>query len=55
MVQQMVVSSCVAGGRTGDPPVWIADVLGRVGGMVRTAESNYRSAVSTNKSMWPVR
>ena len=33
----------------------IADVLGRVAGMVRTAESNYRSAVSTNKSMWPVR
>jgi early secretory antigenic target protein ESAT-6 len=33
----------------------LADVLGRVAGMVRTAESNYRSAVVTNKSIWPAR
>jgi ESAT-6 family protein len=33
----------------------LADVLSRIAGMVRTAESNYRTAVSTNKSMWPVR
>src|SRR4051794_1250540 len=32
-----------------------ADVLSRVAGMVRTAESNYRTAVSTNKSIRPVR
>jgi early secretory antigenic target protein ESAT-6 len=33
----------------------INDVLGKVAGMVRTAESNYRSAVTTNKNIWPVR
>jgi ESAT-6 family protein len=33
----------------------LADVLGRIAGMVRTAESNYRSAVVTNQGMWPTR
>lgn len=33
----------------------LADALERIGGIVRTAESNYRNAVTTNKSMWPVR
>jgi WXG100 family type VII secretion target len=33
----------------------LADALSRIAGMVRTAESNYRTAVSTNKSIWPVR
>ena len=33
----------------------LADALERIAGIVRTAESNYRSAVTTNKTMWPVR
>lgn len=33
----------------------LADALERIAGIVRTAESNYRSAVTTNKNMWPVR
>jgi early secretory antigenic target protein ESAT-6 len=31
------------------------DALGKIGGIVRTAEANYRGAMTTNKSMWPVR
>jgi WXG100 family type VII secretion target len=33
----------------------LADVLGRIAGMVRTAESNYHNAVTTNQTMWPTR
>lgn len=33
----------------------LADVLGRIAGMVRTAESNYRNAVATNQTMWPTK
>jgi 6 kDa early secretory antigenic target len=33
----------------------LTEALGKIAGIVRTAESNYRSAVTTNKSMWPVR
>lgn len=33
----------------------LAEALSRIGGIVRTAESNYGNAVSTNKSMWPVK
>jgi WXG100 family type VII secretion target len=33
----------------------LTDVLSRLAGMVRTAESNYRNMVTTNKSMWPTR
>jgi WXG100 family type VII secretion target len=33
----------------------LTDVLGRIAGMVRTVESNYRNAVTTNKSIWPTR
>jgi hypothetical protein len=33
----------------------LADVLGRVAGMVRTAEANYRNAVTTNQTMWPTK
>jgi len=33
----------------------LADVLGRIAGMVRTAESNYRNAVTTNQTMWPTK
>lgn len=33
----------------------LTDALSRIGGIVHTAESNYRSAVTTNKTMWPVR
>ena len=33
----------------------LTDALEKIAGIVRTAESNYRNAVTTNKSMWPVR
>jgi ESAT-6 family protein len=33
----------------------LADALERIAGIVRTAEANYRNAMTTNKSMWPVR
>jgi early secretory antigenic target protein ESAT-6 len=33
----------------------LATALEKIAGIVRTAESNYGNAVSTNKSMWPVR
>jgi early secretory antigenic target protein ESAT-6 len=33
----------------------LAEALERIAGIVRTAESNYRNAVTTNKSMWPVK
>ena len=33
----------------------LATALDKIAGIVRTAESNYRGAVTTNKSMWPVR
>jgi early secretory antigenic target protein ESAT-6 len=29
--------------------------LRKIAGIVRTAEANYRNAVTTNKNMWPVR
>ena len=33
----------------------LGTALEKIAGIVRTAESNYGNAVSTNKSMWPVR
>jgi early secretory antigenic target protein ESAT-6 len=33
----------------------ITEALSKIGGIVRTAESNYRGAMTTNKRMWPVR
>lgn len=33
----------------------LATALDKIAGIVHTAESNYGNAVTTNKSMWPVR